>query len=97
MQKCKDRLDAAAVYKRRNEGADPSPFLLSDFMTGLESEMETDNELEKIGNRSKVLHAANLTPQEINDDVPVWEIVKKGFRSQEVSNLLLQMVNSLTI
>lgn len=49
MQKCKDRLDAAAVYKRRNEGADPSPFLLSDFMTGLESEMETDNELEKIG------------------------------------------------
>lgn len=85
MQKRSERLEAAAVYKRRNEGADPSPFLLSDFMTELESELETDNELERIGNRSKVLHAANLSPQEKKDEVPVWEVVKKGFRSQEVS------------
>ncbi|KAG2151460.1 hypothetical protein DEU56DRAFT_908308 [Suillus clintonianus] len=83
-----DRLKAIKLFKKRNEGQDPSALLETDFMSDELSQLDTDNEARKRTRREELEKAAQLTTAEVKDGVAIWEVVRHGYRSKELNTIM---------
>lgn len=66
------------------QAADPTPLLVTDWMSDYVSELEDGNQEEKLLHRARVVATAGLSVMSGSDDV-IWERVRPAFRSAEVS------------
>lgn len=78
-----DRLDMKEEYLI-TQAADPTPLLVTDWMSDYVSELEDGNQEEKLLHRARVVATAGLSVMSGSDDV-IWERVRPAFRSAEVS------------
>ncbi|KAG1881235.1 hypothetical protein F4604DRAFT_1922241 [Suillus subluteus] len=83
-----DRLKAIKLFKKQNEGHDPSALLETDFMSDELSQLDTDNEARKRTHREELEKAAQLTTAEVKDGVAIWEVVRHGYRLKELNTIM---------
>lgn len=83
-QKKTELLEAVGAYKEQY-GVDPEPLLETDYMSEELSGIESGTESEKAAHLNLMRRAANLSQEEIDDGANVYERVRVGFLSQEVS------------
>lgn len=67
---------------------DPAPLLLTDWMSDYVSDLEEGTEEEKIFHRGRLAAEVGLTNISHASREIIWERVRPGFRSDEVSDLL---------
>jgi hypothetical protein len=78
------RLKAVKLFKKRNDGQDPSPLMETDFMSEELSQLDTDDEVKKSMRRTELEKAAQLNTADVKDGVAIWEVIRPAYRSQEV-------------
>lgn len=66
-------------------GADPTPLLMTDWMSDYVSELEEGTVEEKRLHRIRVTAQAGYSVLSAVEDVTIWERVHLAFRSNEVS------------
>ena len=66
-------------------GADPSPLLLTDWMSDLVSELEDADDVARSRHRSRIVQAAGMSVHGDTGRETIWEVVQPGFRSVSVS------------
>lgn len=84
----KDRQAAALQYKELHK-LDPSPYIDEAWMSDQVSGIETEDKEKTATYLGELQAAAGFSAQDIAEERPVWEVIKKGFRSEGVSNLII--------
>lgn len=97
-QKKNDRQKAAKEFKDQF-GEDPSVVLDTDWMSDYVSELDDveATEVQKARHRSAVLSAAGFVINDQTANETVFERVRPGFRSEEVSDLFLGVVRGYSL
>lgn len=67
-------------------GTDPTPILETEYMSEEISQLDTDDEVKKKAHRARLVEKAGLKDSDAEDGVVVWEVVRKAWRSDDVSS-----------
>ncbi|KAF7968816.1 hypothetical protein HWV62_29252 [Athelia sp. TMB] len=85
-----DRQAAAVQYKELH-GKDPTPYIDEAWMSDQVSAIETEDE-EKAAAYLQNLHKeAGFSERDIAEELPVWEVIKKGFRSEHINDIITEL------
>jgi hypothetical protein len=82
-------MKAVKAYKKEY-GKDPSCFLETDWMSSEVSDIDTDDEEAKANHKLRLANAARVSLKDIEEGMPVWEVVKPAWRSEMVSVRTIQ-------
>lgn len=93
MQLAQDRQAAAIQYKEMY-GRDPTPYIDEAWMSDQVSAIETDDEEKAAEYLSRLQAKAGFSAQDIAEERPVWEVIRKGFRSALVSRFKVKRLTS---
>ena len=85
LQKKRELSKAVEAYKEQY-GVDPTPVLETDYFSDERSGLDEGSESEKAAHLSYMRRAANITQSDVEDGAKVYERVRVGFLSQEVSD-----------
>ncbi|KAF7971737.1 hypothetical protein HWV62_20047 [Athelia sp. TMB] len=86
----KDRQAAALQYKQLH-GLDPSPYIDEAWMSDQISGIETEDEGKAAAYLGELQEKAAFSPQDIEEDRAVWEVIKKGFRSERINDVISEL------
>ncbi|KAG2063844.1 hypothetical protein BDR04DRAFT_1163252 [Suillus decipiens] len=70
------RLEAVKLFKKRNDGPDPSPLMETDFMSEELSQLDTDDDVKKSMHRTELEKAAQSNTADAKDGVAIWEVIR---------------------
>ncbi|KAG1816312.1 uncharacterized protein BJ212DRAFT_1480761 [Suillus subaureus] len=66
-------LKAVKLFKKRNDGQDPSPLMETDFMSEELSQLDMDDDVKRSMHRTELEKAAQLNTADAKDGVAIWE------------------------